>query len=874
LIGSGIDEEIAGGTSAMFGEALAEATIPERALPTAKYEILEEVGRGGMGVIYRARQLASGRIVALKCVLDDGDGLPDVLERMRREATTAANLKHPNILPVYEIGEVEDLPFIAMKFATGGSLKEAAGTLRKDARAAVELMEKVARAVQYAHERGVVHRDLTPGNILLDSSWEPLVSDFGAAKRLDIASDLTHAFTVFGTRGFVAPEQGHAPASAITAAADVYSLGAILFDVLAGRPPFIGAHSVAVIQQAREQKPPLLRTYAPLIDRHIETICDRCLEADPSLRYPTAGALAEDLRRWLDGRSILARRKGFTSGAARWTKRNPMFAAAATTAIVFCGFAIVSNVQRIRVGRPVSDQTVSKRSVAVLPFLNLDSVLVDDKASTAVATALRTQVGRFGPAAIVGIDTEHSAQIVLAASADSRATARRAGVRTLLAGTTRTIGDTTRLSLRLTDPTRERPLLHRVIEVRRQQPVASAISPETSREISAALDSGEGAGDSDPDAALANTSAREFISAGDELYHRRTNVDLERAVDCYHRAIELAPDSALARAKLANAAVARVELGSVPELLATAEMRAKEAVQLNAESGLCHRALGGIYFVKGRFADAREEALSSVELDGSPEGPYFLGLIDKLTGRPDLALKWYTLARHSQRQPADNEAVAADCWADLIDDARAEAIYRRVSELHPELPEGWLGICRLRMLQHDFAAAQQIYEKNIDTFGGFSFAKQIGAQVAFFSRRTDAAERLYRELAQFAPGAGGAFFGAITYESALGRLRAMAGDEASARVILEAALDRELKALEQAPDHPEILYRVAAVESSMGENDDALAHLKAAFAHGWGDYRSTALDPRFDAIAGSDEFKAILTAAARRLSRLKALAVD
>jgi serine/threonine protein kinase/tetratricopeptide (TPR) repeat protein len=308
-----------------FAAVLAEIDVRDTDWRAGNYQILEEIGRGGMGVIYRARQRHSRRIVALKRVLSYHADSRETLARFRREAEAAASLDHPNILPIYEVSEGEDgLPFFSMKFAPGGSLLEVAPALRDEPRRSVALMAKVARAVQYAHDQGILHRDLKPGNILLDGRGEPLVSDFGLAKWLDTTSDVTRTLTIFGTPGYIAPEQARGPGASLTPAADVYSLGAILFTLFTGRPPFLGEHALAVIQQASEKPAPSLRSLIPGFDRDLETICAKCLERETDARYRSAGDLVEDLEHWLQGRPIKTRRVLPSTRAWRWSRRNPV----------------------------------------------------------------------------------------------------------------------------------------------------------------------------------------------------------------------------------------------------------------------------------------------------------------------------------------------------------------------------------------------------------------------------------------------------------------------------------------------------------------------------------------------------------------------
>src|SRR6266496_3227304 len=330
------------------------------------YQILEEIGRGGMGVIYRARQRHSRRIVAIKRILSYHADSQDTLMRFRREAQAAANLDHPNILPIYEVSESHDgLPFFSMKFAAAGSLLEAAPALRSEPRRAVALMAKVARALQYAHVKGILHRDLKPGNVMLDGHGEPLVSDFGLAKWLDATSDLSHTLTIFGTPGYIAPEQAKGAAANITAAADVYSLGAILFNLLTGRPPFLGEHALAVIHQAAEKPAPKLRTLAPALDRDLETICAKCLERELSARYHSAGDLAQDLELWLEGRPIAGRSVSVPVRVLRWSRRNP---AVAAMAALLMAVAAAGGIMTWKNEQVQPRQGSAATGIAVLPF--------------------------------------------------------------------------------------------------------------------------------------------------------------------------------------------------------------------------------------------------------------------------------------------------------------------------------------------------------------------------------------------------------------------------------------------------------------------------------------------------------------------------
>src|SRR5438034_374520 len=354
-----------------FESILSEADVTDTQWRLGHYEILEEIGRGGMGVIYRARQQHSRRIVAVKRIFAHEANSHETLTRFRREAEAVASLDHPNILPIHEVSENEEgLPFFSMKYATGGSLRAAASTLRTKPRECVRLMAKVARAIAYAHGKGVLHRDLQPGNILLDENGEPMVSDFGLAKWLDQTSNLTRTLETLGTPGYIAPEQTECPADKLTCTTDIYSLGAILFYLLTGRPPFVGPNVLHVIHQAAATAAPRLRSLAPSLDRDLATIVARCLESDPNARYQSAGTLADDLEHWLRHEPIRARRVGVFTRGSKLMRRNPTSTSLAALLIAL-GAALGVMFWEGEQPRPLSPLSIG---IAALPLEILSAV--------------------------------------------------------------------------------------------------------------------------------------------------------------------------------------------------------------------------------------------------------------------------------------------------------------------------------------------------------------------------------------------------------------------------------------------------------------------------------------------------------------------
>jgi hypothetical protein len=332
----------AAGATPVWGAGAVTAGGPAAAaagLAVPGYEVLEELGRGGMGVVYRARQTSLGRTVALKMILSGPHAGVADLARFRAEAQAVARLQHPNIVQVHEVGEHGGLPFFSLEFVEGGSLASRLdGTPWQPAEAA-RLVLTLARAVGHAHARGVVHRDLKPGNTLLAADGTPKVTDFGLAKRLAgepgapaTGDGLTQSGAILGTPSYMAPEQAAGKAKDVGPAADVYALGAIFYELLTGRPPFRGPTPLDTVRQVLADEPVPPRRLNPRVGRDPDTVCLKCLEKDPARRYASAEALADDLRRYLRGEAIRARPVPWWDRAWRWCRRRPGAAAAAAVA--------------------------------------------------------------------------------------------------------------------------------------------------------------------------------------------------------------------------------------------------------------------------------------------------------------------------------------------------------------------------------------------------------------------------------------------------------------------------------------------------------------------------------------------------------------
>jgi serine/threonine protein kinase len=444
-----LDEEAVGphARDNAAGEPARKGTGSERLMAIlgelGDYELLEEVGRGGQGVVFRARQKSLNRTVALKVISIGQWTSEEHLRRFRREAEAAARLQHPGIVPIHEVGERDGLCYFSMQFIEGGQLDEVVRDTPMSIRRSAELVTQVARTVHYAHEHGILHRDIKPGNILLDEQGEPHLTDFGLARLVETESTVTRTLEVLGTPSYMAPEQATASNSELTSATDVYGLGAVLYQLLTGHPPFAGGTTYETIKLVIDTEPRPPRSLNPKIDRELSTICMKCLEKEPKRRYSSGLALAEDLDHWLKHEPIRAKRSGFFKHAGKWVRRNPAIAALVASLIALTA-AVGWNISKSNlVNRP------SPKSIAVLPFSNLSKQAENAFFADGVQDEILISLARIADLKVIGRTSVM--QYKSGASRDLRKIGQDLGVAHVLEGTVQRAGNRLRVNAQLID---------------------------------------------------------------------------------------------------------------------------------------------------------------------------------------------------------------------------------------------------------------------------------------------------------------------------------------------------------------------------------------------------------------------------------------
>ena len=820
------------GSREAFESILLEANVSDTHWRLGHYEILEEIGRGGMGVIYRARQQHSRRIVAVKRILAHQVNSHEMLVRFRREAEAVASLDHPNILPIHEVSESEEgLPFFSMKYATGGSLRTAAPTLRKDPRECVRVIAKTARAIAYAHSKGILHRDLQPGNILLDENGEPMVSDFGLAKWLDQGSDLTRSLETLGTPGYIAPEQAECRAAELTSAADIYSLGAILFYLLTGRPPFVGPNVLFVIHQAAATLAPRLRSLTPSLDRDLETIVARCLESDPSGRYKSAGALADDLEHWLRHEPIRARRTGIFIRGGKWVRRNPTSAALVTSLFALAA-AIGVMFWEKESPHPVLTGTavIPDKSIAVLPFENLSA----DHENAFFADGVQDEILNL-LAKIADLKTISRTSVMpykAGAKRNLGQIANELGVAYVVEGTVQRAANGVRIGAKLIDAKTNRHLW----EERYDRPldnvfaIQSEIAQAIAAQLQAKLSPKENAAiEERPTSDLAAYDL--YLKANELIYNSRFNParrerGLFQAAQLLEQAVARDPTFLLAHYQLGyvNDAIYFANYDHTETRLALAESSIEAAVRLQPDAGETHLAQANHFFWGYlNYSRAREElAKAQRELPNNAEVFRVFGQMNRWEGHWEEARQ--NLERAAELDPRNTRTITDLAWVyiALRKYEEADALAIRLQALEPRSPTLRAGRAFIGLEARADAASLRAVLNTIEGESPQSATEvaDLSFRLALYQRDAAAAARALANMPREGKiDANGEPFPHAWYEGLLAKLRQ---DGAAAHSAFTAARAETEKLVHAQPGNAAPLGVLALIDAELGDKERAI----------------------------------------------------
>ena len=609
------------------------------------YELLEQIGRGGQGVVFRARQKSLNRTVALKIIGLGQWATKAHLKRFRLEAEAAARLEHPGIVPIHEVGERDGSCYFSMKFVEGGQLDEVAKSATADSscgerepmpiRPAVELIAKVARTVHYAHEHGILHRDIKPGNILLDAKGEPHLTDFGLARLVESESSVTQTLDVLGTPSYMAPEQAVGNNTAVSSTTDVYGLGAVLYQLLTGQPPFAGGTTYETIRLLLDTEPRQPHLLNPKIDRDLSTICLKCLEKDPKRRYSSALALAEDLGRCLKHEPIVARHTGVFTRGRKWVQRNPAGALLVACVVALAAAAgwIVWESELIR--RPVTT------GIAVLPFENLGEQKEHTVFADGVQDDILTRLAKIADLKVIS----RTSVMEYRGKQNVRQIGDALRVSHVLEGSARRTANRIHLNAQLIDTRTDTHVWAEEYDrdLNDLFAVQSEIAQKVAQHLHAKLSASEQA--SVEERPTQDLVAYDFyVRAISMIYNAQVPLGptaetpsdarktLSEAVELLNKAVARDPNFFLAYCQLA---LAHELIGNSPERLALAKSAIDSAFRLRPDSGEAHLALACHLFLGYSDYDrARAElALAQQSLPNNPQIYDLAGSMDRSQGR-------------------------------------------------------------------------------------------------------------------------------------------------------------------------------------------------------------------------------------------------
>ena len=869
------------------------------------YELLEEIGRGGQGVVYRARQKSLNRTVALKVIGLGQWATQAHLKRFRREAESAANLDHPCIVPIYEVGEREGSCYFSMKFIDGGQLDEVAKRTPISTRNAAELIAKLARTVHYAHEHGILHRDIKPGNILVDAKGEPHLTDFGLARLLETKSTVTHTMDVLGTPSYMAPEQAVGNNARVSSATDIYGLGAVLYQLLTGHPPFAGGTTYETVRLVLDTEPRQPRLWNPKIDCDLATICLKSLEKDPQRRYSSALALAEDLERWLKHEPIRARRTGIFTRGRKWVRRNP------TSALLVASLVALAAAIGAMIWKSEFVQRPPITGIAVLPFENLSQDKENPFFADGVQNDILTKLAKIGDLKVIS----RTSVMPYRGVRNTRQIGNALRVSHVLEGSVQRAGSKVRVNAQLIDTRTDTHVwaeqydrnVNDVFAI--QSEIAQKIADQLQAKVSAAQKAAiQERPTNDLVAYDLYVRATALADAADPPNQERDGDRLRKAVDLLNQAIARDPSFLLAYCRLAQVHDALYFHGfdHIASRLALANDAINSAFRLKPNSDEAHLVLAKhLYRGYLDYDDARDElAIAARTLPNDARVFQLSGEIDRRQGRwrdsvrnferaseldPRNDQHLYALAvtyrmmraykqarevleRVAALKPNDVDARLLGAWIDLDERADTRPLHAVIENILREEPASAgirvPGLFVLALYERDFAAADRALALLTDrVFGEIKpsiyFGRAIAQGVIAHAKGDTAAA--HDAFAAARPEAEKA----ESEDPSHGGTHATLGLVYVGCGLREQALREGRRALELTPvaknavDGAGVLYFFAVICAWTGERDLAFEQLetlaKIPAGASYGDLR---LDPNWDSLRDDPRFEKIVASLA------------
>ena len=807
------------------------------------YEILEKLGEGGMGIVYKALDTTLDRHVAIKFLPPHLQADPDAKTRFIHEAKAASALEHPNICAVYEIDETPDHQmYMVMPSYDGQSLQDRIKEGPVSADEALDFVEQIATGLAKAHARGIVHRDIKPGNIFVTEDGHIMILDFGLAK-LAGQTKITKTGTTVGTVSYMSPEQ--AQGEEIDAGSDVFSLGVVLYQLLAGHLPFAAEQEAAILYKIMNEDPAPLATHRDNLVEGFQRVIDKALAKDRETRYRDASVLLEDLQRVRGGKEVTLVRR-FSRRA-----RRAVFAVAAGLGVIAAGFLIYSRVLDGNSGDGLLP--VSPKSIAVLPFTNLSGDPENEYFSDGITEDILTQLSKIAALTVI---SRTSIMRYKNTEKSLREIGKELGVATILEGSVRRSEGRVRIVGQLIDARSDKHLWAETYD--RELKDIFEVQSDVAKQIAVALEAEFSPEEQDrierkPTGDLA---AYDYYLKGREYILRYTKEDNERALGLYQKALEIDPDYALAHAGIANVYTNRCfRFGFVPVWLDSAIAVAEKALSIDPDLAEAHLALGNAYWGQGRLREALESYHRAVEINpGYAAAVGSIGSIHAILGETAEGLRWYKRSVALNPTSASAATNIAMTYADIGDYDKAAQWCHRALEIAPDYSGAEFNLGYVNLMRGNGHQALDQIEKGLSKYPDHLGGMYVAGLAALFLGRDAAAEGYFEKLMALAPESREARYVNIV----LGYLQWKAGEKEEAGKRLNQSLALQKEEWERQSKDPNVPYNIAAIHSVRGEKKDACEWLQKAVDAGYLDVRRISITPLFDNLHDDACFKEIV----------------